>query len=265
MPSGAGADTECDGSMVEHGFTCKYTKAGASCEAAVCASGVWSTVTPVCEMNECPFDQLTVPGATSPSGEGCTAGGSVLSGGQCQFHSDEGNAATCGPALCREGGWVNTEPFCESPEAAQSAATCDFSVLQLPGDSSVTGMYADGRESDTAPLCSAEHPVEGGVTCVITKVGHSCASATCSGGQWSDEKPTCSENGCPYSSLVIPDGASTSGVGCSDNGDAGGGTVPSQGTCHVSKSGHGCESVRCLEGSWTSTTPLCTPDGEPAL
>eukprot|EP00756_Hemistasia_phaeocysticola_P025945 Hpha_TRINITY_DN16033_c0_g10::TRINITY_DN16033_c0_g10_i2::g.121726::m.121726 len=204
---------------------------------AMCSSGG------VMRATSCKFNDLYWPDGAVPSSDApleCARDGRVRLGRACPFYKQ---MSICEPAHCIEGKWVPPRPVCRA-----AAGSCDFGKLQKPEKSElVPGL----------PGCEPEGRVHSGGQCAFRRDSHMCSTAVCNKGTWNPAAPTCvasSGGECKFN-VVLPDGATASGDGCTN-----GGTVQAGRACLIHMKGHTCEISVCTQGSWSRPAPKCTPN-----
>ena len=250
-PDGAEVSTEeCMSSTeVSSGTTCGFAKAGHVCSSASCVGGSWSLgscvelpVPP--DVTGCSVGDLTLPSGASTSGHAnCNPGAEdeVPNDAACAV-SKAGHV--CSVASCVAGVW--STPRCESSEDPG----CVLNDLRVP----------DGGVVSTEQ-CLSGLEVPSGAVCGFSKPGHTCTGSSCVAGTWSIGMCVpMPEEGCSFSGVQLPSGASASGhANCRSDAE---GVVPFWFSCLLSKPAHTCNAVTCLDdGSWS--TALCVPSSNP--
>eukprot|EP01064_Diplonema_japonicum_P006723 TRINITY_DN1455_c0_g1_i7.p1 TRINITY_DN1455_c0_g1~~TRINITY_DN1455_c0_g1_i7.p1 ORF type:complete len:742 (+),score=89.78 TRINITY_DN1455_c0_g1_i7:1470-3695(+) len=216
------------GGTVISGGACGISQKGYSCEVVTCIEGRWNTTAPSCTPKSCAFNALAVVAGITAAGNGCNNGGGVTSGNWCSFSR---TGYTCSSVACFAGAWNTTGPSC-------TANDCLFTESRLPIPTSVS---QDCRFGDQ---------VRSGATCSFSAHGHVCNETQCTAGEWALPS-VCTPLGCSTGDLNLTSGQDTN---CERS-------VFSGATCDVFRTGYTCIPIECTQGTWSTATPTCLPDG----
>lgn len=232
MAAGAlSLDAGCSlGGFVPSGSSCRFSRDGYTCEETQCTAGVWSDKSITCTANPCPYNDLTKIPPIHDKAHGMPL---------YKNHDSALALKDCYPDCASALPAPTTRP-CKAGAAVPSGTTCQFAAPAI----------VDARTpSDGAPGEMGGSPPK-------SRFLYTCASPTCTEGNWSTTTVDCRPNTCKYDEIhTIEAGAIPSGANCTSGKD-----VSSHAVCSFSKHGHTCDSTACLFGTWTNKIIKCYPN-----